>query len=139
MTHKLDLDVILLAAAALLGDGFSFKSGEIYWVGQEHNSIQVRTLAGSSRRKTVLGSASPLDLGIPGWVARHGRTVSTGDAKTDPRNTYQPGSQPGAQTEAVLAVPVIVKDVTVAVINLERLEPQVFDDSDVKTMEILAD
>ena len=39
----------------------------------------------------------------------------------------------------MLAVPVIVKDVTVAVINLERLEPQVFDDSDVKTMETLAD
>ena len=135
MTRNLDLDVILVAAAALLGDGFSFKSGEIYWVGREHNSIQVRTLAGSSRRKTVLGSASPLDLGIPGWVARHGRTVSTGDAKTDPRNTYQRG----AQTEDVLAVPVIVKDVTVAVINLERLEPQVFGDSDVKTMEILAD
>ena len=80
-----------------------------------------------------------MDLGIPEWVARRGRTVFTGDAKTDLRNTCQPGSQPGAQTGAVLAVPVIVKDVTVAVINLERLEPQVFDDSDVKIMETLAD
>ena len=55
--------------------------------------------------------------------------------KTDLRNTYQPG----AQTGAVLLVPIIVKHVTVAVINLERLEPKVFDDSEVKTIKTLAD
>jgi signal transduction histidine kinase len=72
-------------------------------------------------------------------VARHGRTVSTADVKNDPRHFDQPGGQPGGQPGTVLAVPVIVKDVTVAVVNLERSEPHGFDDSDVKTMETLAD
>ena len=135
LTRSLDLDDILLAVAALLGDGFSFKYGQIYWVDREHNAIEVRAIAGSTREKRILGSASPLDRGIPGWVARHGRTVSTADVRNDLRHF----DQPGGQIAAVLAVPVIVKDATVAVINLERSEPTGFDNSDVKTMETLAD
>jgi len=46
---------------------------------------------------------------------------------------------PGFETAAELAVPVVLKDETVAVININGLEPHIFDDSDVKTLETLAD
>ena len=44
----------------------------------------------------------------------------------------------GFETAAELAVPVMVKDETVAVINVDGDEPYIFDDSDVKTLETLA-
>ena len=45
----------------------------------------------------------------------------------------------GFETAAELAVPVMVKDETVAVINIDGMESYIFDDSDVKTLETLAD
>ena len=43
------------------------------------------------------------------------------------------------ETAAELAVPVVVKDKTVAVINVDGMESNIFDESDVKTLETLAD
>ncbi len=45
----------------------------------------------------------------------------------------------GFETSAELAVPVTVKGEVAAVINVDGMEPYAFDDSDVKTLETLAD
>ncbi|MEE8465936.1 MAG: GAF domain-containing sensor histidine kinase, partial [Dehalococcoidia bacterium] len=82
-----------------------------------------------------VGTHRPLDRGIAGWVARTGQTALCNDAQQDSR--YH--AVPGFETAAELAVPVMVKEETVAVINIGSAETHIFDDSDVKTLETLAD
>ena len=56
------------------------------------------------------------------------------EVASDPRRSGAPG-----EATAQLAAPVIVNDTTLAVINLERAGTNGFDDSDVTTLETLAD
>ena len=135
LTRIFDLDRLLRKVADLLREGFQYQNVQIFWVDRENNAIQVRALAGMLEGKIPLGTLQPLDRGIAGWVARTGQTALCNDVQKDSR--YH--AVPGIKTFAELAVPVSVKDETVAVISIGGLEPQSFDDSDVKTVETLAD
>jgi len=135
MTRIFDLDQLLEKVAELMREGFRYQNVQIFWVDRESNAIQIRALAGRIEGKIALGTQQPLDRGIAAWVARTGRTALCNDTSEDPR--YH--SVPGFETAAELAVPVMVKDETVAVINVDGPEPYIFDDSDVKTLETLAD
>ena len=77
-----------------------------------------------------------MDQGISGWAAKHGQKVVANDVAKDSR--YYSLVDGGAACSS-LAVPVTVREQVVAVINVERMEPDAFDDSDVKTLETLAD
>ena len=68
-------------------------------------------------------------------MACTGQTALCNDVHEDPRNH----AVEGFETDAELAVPVVVKDKTVAVINVDGMESNIFDESDVKTLETLAD
>ena len=68
-------------------------------------------------------------------MACTGQTALCNDVHEDPRNH----AVEGFETAAELAVPVVVKDKTVAVINVDGMESNIFDESDVKTLETLAD
>ena len=129
-----DLDLLLKKVAELLREGFQYPNVQIYWVDRENNAIQVRALAGLNADKVALGVQRPLDRGIAAWTARTGQTAFCNNAMEDPRHH----SLPGLETAAELAVPVTVKDETVAVISIDGAEPYIFDESDVKTLETLA-
>ena len=135
LTRIFDLDRLLEKVAELLRDGFQYQNVQIFWVDLESNAITVRALAGSVEGKIPVGTQRRLDRGIAAWVARTGQTALCNDVQEDPR--YH--AVLGFETAAELAVPVVVKDETVAVINVDGTEPQIFDESDVKTLETLAD
>ena len=135
LTRIFDLETLLNKVAELLREGFQYQNVRILWVDRESNSIQVRAMSGLPKGKILLGTRLPLDRGIPAWVARTGQTALCNDAKEDSR--YH--AVEGFENAAELAVPVIVKDETVAVIDVGCTEPNIFNDSDVKTLETLAD
>ena len=135
LTRIFDLETLLNKVAELLREGFQYQNVRILWVDRESNSIQVRAMSGLPKGKILLGTRLPLDRGIPAWVARTGQTALCNDAKEDSR--YH--AVEGFENAAELAVPVIVKDETVAVIDVGGTEPNIFNDSDVKTLETLAD
>ena len=135
LTRIFDLDLLLKKVADLLRKGFQYQNVQIFWVDRENNAIQVRALAGLLEGKIPLGTHRPLDRGIAAWVDRTGQTALCNDALEDPR--YY--AVDGFETAAELAVPVVVKDETVALINIDAIAPHIFDDSDVKTLETLAD
>ena len=57
----------------------------------------------------------------------------------DVRKDYRYHAVEGIEDPAELAVPITVKEETVAVIDVGGMEPNIFDDSDVKTLETLTD
>ena len=135
LTRIFDLDLLLKKVAELLREKFQYQNVQIFWVDRENNAIQLRALAGLNEGKIPLGTHRPLDRGIAAWVARTGQTILCNDVLEDSRYN----AVAGFETAAELAVPVVIKDETVAVISIDGMEPHIFDDSDVKTLETLAD
>ena len=131
-----DLDQLLQKVAGLLREGFEYQNVQVYWVDQANHALQLRALAGLAHGRVPLGISRPWEEGIAGWVARNGQPVMSNDITQDSRHAVQ---VEGLETSAELAVPVIVKEEVVAVINVDGMEPNAFDDSDVKTVGTLAD
>ena len=69
-------------------------------------------------------------------AAKHGQTVVANDVAKDSR--YY-SLVDGDAAYSNLAVPVTVSEQVVAVINVEGMEPDAFDDNDVETLETPAD
>ena len=135
LTRIVDMDRIFDTVARMISEGFNYQNVQVLWVDKANNLLQVRALAGLIQDKSSLGATRSIDNGIAGWVARHEETALCDDVAHDTR--YFP--LPGLVTRSELAVPVLVKGEVIAVIDSGSMEPGAFDDSDVKTMETLAD
>ena len=136
LTSILDLDKLLHAVAELLRQGFNYPSVQVFWVDRANQVLQVRAIAGLIQGFGPLGTTRAIGEGLAGWAAQNGETVLCSDVSVDPRYSSM---IEGFESCAVLAVPVTVLDEVVAVINVDGMEPQAFDDSDAKTLETLAD
>jgi len=134
LTRIFDLDRLLEKVADLLREGFRYQNVQIFWVDRESNAIQLRALAGLLEGEIPLGAYRTLDWGIAGWVARTGQTALCNDVQQDSRSF----AVNGFETAAEFAVPAVVKEETVAVINIEDMKPHIFDGRDLKTLETLA-
>ncbi|MFN2227243.1 MAG: GAF domain-containing protein, partial [Anaerolineae bacterium] len=73
--------------------------------------------------------------GITGWVAAHGQPRLVPDVSQDPRYVWMEGSQ----TRSELALPLIVKDRVIGVLDVQSNRPDAFDESDVVVLQSLAD
>lgn len=131
-----DLGDLLRTVADLLREGFSYENVQVFWADQVNSTLQLRASVGLMEDKVPLGVIRPMDQGISGWSAKHGQTVVSNDVSKDSRYC---SLVDGYEVRSNLAVPVTVKEQVVAVINVEGMEPDAFDDSDVKTLETLAD
>ena len=128
-----DLGDLLRAVADLLREGFSYENVQVFWADQVNNTLQLRALVGLMESKVPLGGIRPMEQGISGWAAKHGQTVVANDVTKDSRYfSLVDGEEAGSN----LAVPVTVKEQVVAVINVEGIETDAFDDSDVKTLRL---
>ena len=136
LTSIFDLDKLLHAVAELLRQGFNYPSVQVFWVDRANQVLQVRAVAGLIQGFVPLGTTRAIGEGLAGWAAQNGETVLCSDVSVDPRYSSM---IEGFESCAVLAVPVTVLDEVVAVINVDGMEPQAFDDSDAKTLETLAD
>ena len=136
LTRIFDVDELFQSVAELLRTSFSYENVRVYWVDSANDVLQIRALVGLVQGKISLGASRPMDQGIAGWVAKNGQTVMSNDVSQDPRYS---ALVEGFEASAELAVPVTVKGEVTAVINVDGMEPYAFDDSDVKTLETLAD
>lgn len=72
--------------------------------------------------------------GVVGWVARHGILQNVPDVQADPRYVA-PGDRP---MRSELAVPMLLDDSCIGVLNLESSRPSAFSRTDEKVLETIA-
>ena len=135
LTRIFDVDTLLQTVAKLVKESFDYQNVQVLWVDRASDTVQIRALVGLAYGRVPLGTTRPMDQGIVGRVAKSGQSVLSNDVTQDPRYL----AVPGFETSAELAVPVQVKGDVVAVINVNGMEPDASDESDLKTLETLAD
>lgn len=135
VTADLRLDELLQRAADAIHELLGFPNLAIPLIDAEQPGMLVLTVKGGNYKRLIPGEYRiPITSGLMGEAARTRQTVLVNDVTVDPRYLPTPG---GAPAQAELAVPIVLGDRVLGVVNVERDEP--FCDEDAAIVGIIAD
>jgi signal transduction histidine kinase len=134
VTSFLDLDTLLPEACHLIAQTFAYDMVGISLLDPLDQQRLYQAAAYPPERSLPRTFRVPLDRGLTGWVARHGRSRLANDVSREP--LYIPG--PGRNTQSELDVPLRVARRTIGVLNVESERPNVFSAEDVPYLEGVA-
>lgn len=116
---------------------FHYDHVAVYVLNKEANVLVLKTLSGKYEGMTPRNQTVPIDKGIVGWVASHGRTLLSNDVRKTP--FFLNRTPKLTPTKAELCVPLRVGNDLIGVLNIEHHELLHFDDDDINSIEVLAD
>jgi signal transduction histidine kinase len=135
VTADLRLDELLHRAADAIHELLGFPNLAIPLIDPEQPGTLVLSVKGGHYKQRIPGEYRiPITTGLMGEAARTRRTVLVNDVTADPRYLPTPG---GALALAELAVPILLGDRVLGVVNVERDEP--FSEEDAAIVGIIAD
>ena len=135
VTADLHLDDLLQRAADAIHELLGFPNLAIPLIDPEEPGILVVNVKGGHYKQRIAGEYRiPITVGLMGEAVRTQTTVLVNDVTADPR--YLP-TQGGAPARAELAVPILLGDRALGVVNVERDEP--FSGEDAVIVGIIAD
>ena len=135
ITADLRLDELLQRAADAIHELLGFPNLAIPLVDPEQPNTLVLTVKGGHYKDLIPGEYRiPLTQGLMGEAARTRQTVLVNNVVGDPRYLPTPG---GCAACAELAVPIVLGERVLGVVNVERDEP--FCDEDAAIVGIIAD
>lgn len=138
LTASLELDHVLQAVMRSAIDLLHCEAGSILLIDSETNELVFRTVTGPASER-LQGVRLPLDTGIAGTVVQEGKPVIVNNAQNDPRHYKEIDRQMAHSTSMLLAVPLIVRDHILGVIEvLNKTDGTPFTPSDCATLEALA-
>jgi len=117
-----DLDEMLQRLLAIVHDRFQIKNGAVFLLDDETQELKLRSSFGRFRDRQG-PQGIPLDKGLPGAAVRLRRPVNAGDVSQDPRyvRTF-------AGTRSQLAIPLIVRENVVGVLDFQSEQLNFFSD-----------
>ncbi len=118
-------------------ESFGYDHVAIYLMDKKNQALKLKTLAGKYCGIVPQDQVIPLHQGIVGWVARHGKTLRSDEARQNP--FFLNVTPELIPTEAELCVPIRVDGETIGVLNIEHSEVRYFDEDDINSVELLAD
>lgn len=138
ISSSLNLDEILAKAVQLIRDRFDFYHAAVFLIDLPHEFAVIREATGEAgaqmkrlNHKLGIGSKS-----IVGYVAGRGETLVINDTDKDPTYYANP-LLPDTRAEA--ATPLKVGDRILGVLDVQSRHAYVFDDDNLRTLQILAD
>ncbi len=135
LTSSLDIDELLNSASDSIQTNFQYFDVTILLVNREENELILTAHAGNYVDFLPHGYRQKISHGIVGWVAEHGQSVLANDVSLDPRYlAYQYHN-----TNSELALPIIIDNEVVGVLNVEDTKLYAFDETDVVVLETLCD
>ena len=126
-----DLDEVLNQVLEIVRDYFHLQSGSIMLLDESTQQLSVRAHFGDC----VLPSDVPVPFGkgIAGTAAKARRPIYSADVTTDPRYLGKSGS-----TRSELAIPLMVRDEVVGVLDCQSDRPGFFDNETVDLLTLFA-
>jgi diguanylate cyclase (GGDEF)-like protein len=126
-----DLDEVLNQVLAIARDYFHLQNGSIMLLDESSHSLFIRAQFGDCLTSSTF--TVPFGKGITGTAAKARRPIYSPDVTTDPR--YIPHS---ASTRSELAIPLIVRDQVVGVLDCQSDKPHFFDNETVDLLTLFA-
>jgi diguanylate cyclase (GGDEF)-like protein len=134
----LEMDALLPQVVDLIAQNFGYYRVHIFQM--ERNSEYAVYKAGTGKAGLAIAEEGLRlkvgEEGLVGWVARHGEPLLVNDVSQDPRYYSHP-ELPDTRSE--LDVPVRVAGRIIGVLDVQSTELNAFDESDVDTLQTLAD
>jgi len=132
----LDLETLLKREAELIHDILGYHNVNIFVADSERGVLTLRAAKGGYRGDPPLGEEINIEDGLVGWTARTGRTALVPDVSVD-RRYYHYGGLPNMRSE--LTIPIKRGRETLGVLDVQSMEIDAFDESDVLTLSTVAD
>jgi PAS domain S-box-containing protein len=131
------VDRVFQKVVQLTQETFDYRQVAVLTVDREANVLVGAAIAGATGWPTPDSCRIPVEEGITGWVAEHGRMLVVKDVSADPRYVkLMPRPEP---IRSELAVPIFLEGEVVAVLDLQSPNLNAFEESDQVLMGTLAD
>lgn len=114
------------------------EASSLLLVNSENNKLYFEISIGSKEEELKNYSLN-MGEGIAGWVAKNSTSLIVNDVDTDPRYFAEIGDKIGFNTKSILAVPMLIKDECVGVIEIiNRTDGGYFSNEDLQWLEMFA-
>jgi Nif-specific regulatory protein len=131
--HSLLSRILESATRLTMGEASS-----LLLVNSENNKLYFEISIGSKEEELKNYSLN-MGEGIAGWVAKKSTSLIVNDVDTDPRYYAEIGDKIGFNTKSILAVPMMIKDECVGVIEIiNRIDGGYFSNEDLQWLEMFA-
>lgn len=135
LTSTLDLDELLNSAAETIRKNFNYFDVTIFLVNRPENELILVAHSGNYIDFLPHGYRQKMSEGIAGWVAANVQKAVVNDVTEDARYmAYEYHS-----TKSELAIPILIDQEIVGVLNVEDTKLHAFDETDTVVLEILCD
>jgi signal transduction histidine kinase len=111
--------------------------GASVWLRGADGSLECRGAAGEAGAR-LAGIRVPPGKGIVGWALKRRQSVLVPDVQTDPRFYQEVGDQIGFNTRDLIAIPLVVREGSIGVLEAVNKKREPFSLADVAWMEVLA-
>jgi diguanylate cyclase (GGDEF)-like protein len=126
-----DLDEVLNQVLAIVSDYFHLENGSIMLLDEASQQLSIRAHFGDGSLPE--GFSVPFGRGIAGTAAKARRPIYAPDVTTDPRYIMRIAS-----TRSELAIPLMVRDEVVGVLDCQSNSPAAFDNETVDLLTLFA-
>jgi signal transduction histidine kinase/CheY-like chemotaxis protein len=136
LLSTLDLDTVLQRVMQIATVGMEAE-GTSVWLQDSNGGLICRAASGEGTDRLVGVRMEP-GQGIAGWALQHKQSVLVPDVHADPRFYRKVGEQIGFQTQEIAAVPLLVRGVSIGVLEAVNKKSDLFSPADLAWLEVLA-
>ena len=137
LTSELDLDQVLATVMMRINDVVGVEAGSLLLADEESGELVLRLLLGGKTADLPVRRIPP-GKGIAGWVHAQGRSLLAVDARQDPRYHPDVDSYAGIRTRSVLCAPLLLRGVSMGVLELVNKIEGEFGEDDLRLVESVA-
>jgi GAF domain-containing protein/two-component sensor histidine kinase len=135
-TYTLDLSDLLRRTAEAIHDSFGYYHVGLYLLDEASGEAVLRAHVGGHSETEHPDYRQPLDVGMIGYVARHGKSLLANDVTQEPRYMSILPQYEGVAAE--LSVPIMHAGRILGVLDVQHLECGAFGPDEIQAMETLA-
>ncbi|MDH4138182.1 MAG: GAF domain-containing protein, partial [Anaerolineae bacterium] len=133
----LDMDHLLQEVVTAIEQGFNYHNVALSLLDEAAGELEVRAIAGGFADLVSPDYRQAVGIGMVGWVAETSQPLLANDVSQEPH--YILGFLEEPLTKAELCVPLKLAGQVIGVLDVEDIQLNAFDETDLLAMETLAD
>ncbi len=138
MASNLDLNTVLQQTMEQVNTLLESEDASVLLYDAEADILVFAAVASAPMADVLSGKQLPADTGIAGWVVSHRQSALVNDVQSDTRFYEYIDAATGMTTRSLLAVPLIVKEQVIGVVEVVNKQQGAFTAHDLELLEALS-